>query len=1178
MALYEDSILLLDRTQSTRTLSNEIPNGDLKPWRVRLEMTNTAETGADNSGSIKLRIDELGTFIKTGPLLMEEDAKTKYLIECKIVQGANVSKIFRFRLGTPTIDVDQNQGAMLQIKLQELQIATKEALSSAEYRFVTPYQVMNHRINDFNSFQNAGVNLWMGNGFVNNLPNDGNLKQHYVPSAPRSFKALFDDVFENLAREDVTGGTFTDYYYDYDVHNKDDLANSATNLLTPTFEEIGKIDSGVILNPLSAEAIDSEEHQSAGTDFYRYRNQVIARGAAGAGSLPPEHSIFASEWLHAKQRPEHDSSVAYIKGDVVKITYFLDEHQSNDPTSDPPREKTIDSQNVIRFFMAKQDVPAGSSFIPTASPMGTIYWLEDFSLYPFFDKTGHFTKGDVIVFNTNPSQNGKYIRYYQAEEDIYDWSINRYRQWADDTPNQGGDGNYPAPTAAGSNKGTKHLSDSTGFLLEPDENNSGFRALNSLSSPENSIPDQDNRVTNFVPFKTFSPWTQNAFDWEKNLCGLKSGSLPLGTSAGYGGTVNRYVGMCPDWNICKDVYDKQDATDEFESVTMKWVHSIDNYPPDHANFTGGAYSKLKYHGQRFLVGPSGADDFSGHDDQIAQWDKIANKWQFSRTPKENEIINNLDDAKVYQYRSSVWTPVWQIQRDGVGQKPDFVTHATPFHIVKDIYKVAGFEGTPNNAIEFRYVWDTNNNNGASMRNYHQNALDGRFGDFEDKNTESLECRRNSRGVWMWFWNPFPRLGHSDNGTVNLGSKFGGHGDTGGYSSGFTTLNAFNLTTDRFQSKIGWNNGLKSEDMGRISSISFKMKVGVYAQVVDTSNDARFWELDNRALVVGLAKIPMTFWAVDMFDRIWYKKFELRRNGYWDEVRIPFHDMNQANLYLPRFDELWEVFGRPLGFTNFALKQREYTGVAFDWRFVRGWGVQYDGGYDENGYYNGGYDAWWDTMIQWGEQAKAILYNAYARGANYNKRAGVVNDETNEEKLMPNAYAMQLQATIAMDDLHYGKELICNSDDETVQKPRTSIEHFGEVDDYITLKLQAKGRRARLSFYPQFWHMRSIGDVRMRIGQAFKVKGDRIPDMTDMTGVTVWQSNTAYDHKDKVSYGDYVYQAREDMTASIGNPEDNEDEWTNLNQLACSEVKHVIDHSGYHMEVVGRRKFILTGEN
>jgi hypothetical protein len=109
-------------------------------------------------------------------------------------------------------------------------------------------------------------------------------------------------------------------------------------------------------------------------------------------------------------------------------------------------------------------------------------------------------------------------------------------------------------------------------------------------------------------------------------------------------------------------------------------------------------------------------------------------------------------------------------------------------------------------------------------------------------------------------------------------------------------------------------------------------------------------------------------------------------------------------------------------------------------------------------------------------------------------------------------------------------------------------------------------------------MRAIGDVRMRIGQAFKVKGDRIPDMTDMTGVTVWQSNTAYDHKDKVSYGDYVYQAREDMTASIGNPEDNEDEWTNLNQLACSEVKHVIDHSGYHMEVVGRRKFILTGEN
>jgi len=1207
MALYTDSITLLDRTEALRTVSDEIPSGDMKPWRIRLELVNTGETGKDNNGMIHLRIDENKTFIKTGPLLMEEDAKRKYLIECKITQtigGSTVTgKTFRFRLGTPSIDVDENQGAILKIKLQEIQSRTKEAISSKELRFVTPYTAAQERVNELNSFTvMTGFRIAVDS---NNLPNDPNLKQHYVPMSPRSIKDLFDEIMENLSKEDVYGGTFTDYYYDYDAQA------AITNEMKVTFDAIGATDSGIVLDPISTEAIDAEQQQSAGTDFFRFRNQVIARGSAGAGSLPTEHSYFSSRWLHAKIREEWSNSTDYVKGDTVKKTFFLNTFASTNPTSGPARNDgirgttTVPKQDVIRFFVCMNAVAANAAndaSDPTESA-GRVYWREDFIIYPSFDKTGHYKAGDVI-YNDSGSGSSP-VRFYQATEEIYDWSLNRFRE----NDNGNGTWSYPANTTAASLKGTKHLDNSTGFLKFPNETDSGFRRLDNLSSPEDAIPDQKGtgeltggNVT-FQGWEAFSPWTNDVFDWEKNMCALKTGSLVRGATAGLDGSPNRYVGMVPDWNLTKDVYEKQNVTAEFEGVSMKWVHSIVTEPPQDA--------KMQYHGQRFLVGASppstmtygGSNPFYGQGNKVTQFDQNktstnnkADKWQFSRVPHNGEVINNLDDGRVYQYSTDenpdAWVIVWQVQRNGTGQKPNFISSATPFHIVKDVYKSAGFEGTPNSAITFRYIWDSTSSSGATQSNY-RNKVNSTSRNYTNDNDESLMVRKNSRGAWLWFWNPFPRLGHTDNGTVDIGSQYGYNGGSSSSltssRSGFTTLNTYNLNTDRFQETYGWNNGLKSEDMGRISSLSFKMKVGIYSVVVDSNNDDFFWEMPDIALVIGVPKVPMTFWAVDMFDRVWYKKFELRRNGYWDEVKIDFGDMSQHNLYFPRFDELWEFWGRPLGFTNFALKQKEYTGVAFDWRFVRGWGVQYDGSYDPNGYYNGGFDDWWDTMMQAAEQFKSILYNAYARLKNDWDAATVPSSSNtiNAQGKMPPAYAIQREATISIDGLHYDKELVANSDDELVlgeneeYGPRTSIEFFGDVDDYITLKIQAKGRKARLSFYPQFWHLRAIGDVRMKVGHSFKVKGDRIPDHPNMEGVEEWVggSNT-FDYKDKVRYpntGGYTYQAIRDVPNTAGSPDGEPTYWENINQLACAEVTHIIDHSGYHMEVTGRRKFIVTGD-
>ena len=103
---YDDSITLLKRTDGSntnpsRTPSTEIPNGDLKPWRVRMTLTNHG-ISEFNRGQIILRMDENKTFINTGPILTDENAKNKYIVECKITQsisGSDVTgKTFQFQI------------------------------------------------------------------------------------------------------------------------------------------------------------------------------------------------------------------------------------------------------------------------------------------------------------------------------------------------------------------------------------------------------------------------------------------------------------------------------------------------------------------------------------------------------------------------------------------------------------------------------------------------------------------------------------------------------------------------------------------------------------------------------------------------------------------------------------------------------------------------------------------------------------------------------------------------------------------------------------------------------------------------------------------------------------------------------------------------------------------------
>ena len=85
-------------------------------------------------------------------------------------------------------------------------------------------------------------------------------------------------------------------------------------------------------------------------------------------------------------------------------------------------------------------------------------------------------------------------------------------------------------------------------------------------------------------------------------------------------------------------------------------------------------------------------------------------------------------------------------------------------------------------------------------------------------------------------------------------------------------------------------------------------------------------------------------------------------------------------------------------------------------------------------------------------------------------------------------------------------------------------------DYLNCKQFARSRRARTTFFPQTWHITALGNVKIRLGHKFQVTGDRVPQ------------NIAGDQEQ---------------------------------DLICTEVSHIIDHGGYHMDIQAKRKFITN---
>lgn len=1213
---YDLTLQILDKSKSTPTPigtgtsaleAGRIVNGDLTPYRASLVLTNTGNNKTD-SGVLTLRVPPDGTFVRQEPVLVNSKSKDLYVIQAQIRQadgsgGVRYGKVFRFIIGTPTIDDSVGDGETITLNLLPIEYRLKEHLQSKQLYFFTPRDSFERRLLDYNSTKgsdNPSVQFSSTTPTPPSrpdidLPDDETLKQNWLPPAPKDTHSLLHDIINKMSLPSTSGGTFTDYYFDMESSSTNgNISTGDINVIQVSAEPFGYADSGVVLDPLSViSPVDAEQNKTVVADMQRFKNNIILEGSPRYGSLPMDRTKFNSEWEHAQARPVYNTTLKYYNGEDGVYNQSL--VKVNLDTSNGT------NKNVERYFkyIGTNGVVPPSGQDPFSANQTS--WYEDFTTIPEYSTNAQYEEKEIITKTNSSTGNVEFFQLLPvtissiastngsgASNKFVTVTTVEDHGLVDGDKFAGIEGTVnfnikQTELFAGiikvsdkvfrfekfNNNLGQHTTETTGFVLGC---NTHFKGD---STPTNNVNGWDKilvdtNTSKRKAFWSYTPWTSNYDLQESNLSGVPS--IPLWSSSlnytgnpvkgdevkgsngkwyraivnsgpaqggAYDPTTNPTVwykiddsvptwsGCVPDWNFERANFDRVQSEDQFEQISMKAVYRVITSSSEVPT------TAEKQNGSRFLLNGSNnatwnSTEFSGsNNNKVVEWyDPLhdTGEWRYSKVPtnKQEEMVTDLSTGKIFGWKSIFGSPtVFDWQEVWTPNEPITGGSATVFHCASNgnllsrdatnpvVTKmgfglVSGATQIPAQAIRLLYHWDTI---WGSRLNF------------------------SSRGAWYAMHLPMPRKA--------MGSTAIG----GIYKQ--STLDTVNLDLNS-KGGQGWNNGVDSEDLGRISALTMKLRLSGY----DSTNTE----------VNGYANMPFKAWAIDVFGRVWFSDFTVRRMGQYDHVRITFGERAGNQLHHNRIDELFSFLGFRFS-QNFFLKQKEFTGIAFDWRFVKSWGLFWNVGYDDNGMYVGSRDNWMDVIKSWASQAWSSTVSSLT-----------ANNVPVERFVIDHV-------TLDIDELAFEKQMFANSDETTVTEPRTELMSEPNEIDYNNLKLNAKAKKARKKFVPQQWHIRSHGDVRMRLGKKFKITGKRVPENPDLYNTwypTGSNTNYAVGTKVKRTVGgvDTVFESiKYPNQAKI--PESQPTYWINLTESVCQQVVHTIDSSGYTMAVTGVRKFVYS---
>lgn len=1080
---------LIDKTKNTIVpikIKGD-PTGDLLPFRSSCRVSDVIGKAGTYNATFVLRSDD-GIFIDNGPILVDELAKFKYLIDIQYFQPKDIGLVTQDNLGfvgrkfrceiSNATTAAGGTGRHVTLELTAYDIRLEETLDAERHELFTPKDSFNDRV----------VNT--------------NTRTATIPPA--------------TATVNFTGDTVTSLT----------PVNKGRSYQLPPIVTIGAPTGGGLHVQATAIAVLGTGDESDKVVSYVITN--VGDGYAGVETVtidaPPKGPFFVindtgdtSIDLPSNERTKQD----WIPSKPTSTKVLLDE--IIDKVSKP---EVIGSVNQDFFYFTEADAVNPQKFTVVAKQFGEIdsgVTIQDKDI----DITGNqsMEKTKQSDFNNRKYKNlliarGKagsqtfppefgilssdlnharfasdwVITTSYLQGDYVKFGFDRYKALFDNigsTPNA-----FPAlwENLSTSTKGSPWTIDPEVWIASMPG-----QALTVITATPGTGEDiraviTDGKVTgvritsggtghtigDVLSINSSNPGTGFA----GTVSAVTSGAITAVNISNEGS--NYIVGFFTDMNIARGNYDRDDEFDEFEKVSVKDIESFQFSNPDDIP-TGEVAT-----GRRWLVN-GGSGDWVGENQKIAQ--REGNAWKFSKDPvggvtnaTPRDIVNNLDLGRVLGFNGISWENVWLLTSNPVTTKAAI---GSPFHPVSNVAKVANRIGLMQ-AVEFTFNWNTFDLSdvlqktldavkislpvgvplemfGASLATVTQSTTPAEFSVIIGKTAAQLLAALggtgsvNNKASRCLIWNikfPLPRK------KIKTAVKEYAVGD-------FVKkplVDFENLTETIDKNLKGWNNGLDTENLGNLRGLE-------WWQISSFLNHAG-------VPINGLADLPFLLFFRDKFDTLVYKEVTQRSHNRWGKFRVSAGPNTGFKIFDSRIDELFTL----LGFTfpdNFFIEERELTGVKFDWRRVKEVFCVYKGSYDDNFFYKAAQNAYFDTFNEHATQFfKDLLFQT---------TLGLLDEEN----------VIVDKAKIAVDDIHFIKDAYVSSSDESEANSRVSFVDLPNQTDYINIKKTILPRLlSRKQFHPEFQITDCIGNVRLRAGQSYTLNDSTVSSPTKLTPIEV----------------------------------------------------------------------------
>ena len=578
-----------------------------------------------------------------------------------------------------------------------------------------------------------------------------------------------------------------------------------------------------------------------------------------------------------------------------------------------------------------------------------------------------------------------------------------------------------------------------------DDDSNGYKARQDHLSSNARSP-QTNRIywEPIIERVDYSPFTTDADLWLNNMDGQ-------GNKLGYAGYFH-------DLNIVRRLYDIDKLNNDFATMAVKDVIEQLNRPPANPK-----------HGQRWLLTSNPTGAWSGKGNRIAQWH--IDHWEFSDPPEVDKVMINVNNlAWVRIWNGSDFETAWSLNDENA-----IPSAPSPYCPVKSLTQDKGRYGTAGKAIQMVFDWNyiTTKDQLVTVVNSMDGLLRytpvGIYYYFLNRAFSTEATDRIVSGKSTTYQEARARgdtdeeiVGAVSNSkTLTDGSKRNREGRRYCWSISFPfgpkivdrSVDFYNMDHSMDRKATNWNQGPVSENLGNIRGLTFWCKL-------------RMEDAKDR-LITGQANIKQIFWFQDISDRIAIYRYDIPTHGEWQKITIPAGPGSNLELHDSRIDELSSLFGWVFSDQTF-LKERELTGVRFDWTNVVSMGSFNAASYDENLMYIGARDAWFKTLTEHLSQ--------FANDSIH------VNGVIDRENLIVDHVRYWLE------DINFQKDAYVLTSDGPVTDLRQELIRYTEDTDYVNMR-EIVGKRmvSRKQFHPLKEVIYCDGNVRLRAGQSFNLQ-------------------------------------------------------------------------------------------